>query len=216
MNQGVFMSKRMLLVAAMAIGLSGTNAYAQAVQEKARAGAAKTESLLDQGLSAQGLKNQGLYGEAGLGFLSYKISRIGFSSRPVVLRGIVGYDLYPNLAVEAMLGTGLSGGSGTGLYGTAYRASTGAMLGAYAKPRLQLGALQVFGRFGLASTSARVGGYAGTTDGAGLSYGAGLNYQMPWQSFGNRPISINADYMNYYSGSGVKYNGFTLGAGMQF
>ncbi|MFN3495464.1 MAG: hypothetical protein ACK40L_13265 [Hydrogenophaga sp.] len=132
------MNKRMLLVAAMAIGLSGTNAHAQAVQEKARAGAAKTESLLDQELSAQGLKNQGLYGEAGLGFLSYKISRIGFSSRPMVLRGIVGYDLYPNLAVEAMLGTGLSGGSGTGLYGTAYRASTGAMLGAYAKPRLQL------------------------------------------------------------------------------
>lgn len=210
------MKKSVLLVAAMTLAFSGVQAHAQVVKEKAKAGAAKTESLLDKGLSSQGLQNQGLYGEAGLGFLNYKISSIGFSSRPVVLRGMVGYDLYPNLAVEAMLATGLSGGSGTGLYGTAYRASTGAMLGAYAKPRLQLGALQVFGRFGLASTSARVGGYAGTTDGAGLSYGAGLNYLTSWQSFGNRPISVNADYMIYYSGSGVKYNGFTLGAGMRF
>jgi hypothetical protein len=210
------MNKRVLLIAAMAMGLSGVTAHAQGVKERARTGAAKGEVLLDKGLSSQGLQNQGLYGEVGLGFLSYKISRIGFSSKPVILRGIVGYDLYPHLAVEGMLGTGLSGGSGTGLYGTAYRASTGALLGAYAKPRLQMGPLQVFGRFGLASTSASVGGYTGTADGAGLSYGGGLNYETRWQSFGNRPISLNADYMTYFSGSGVKYGGFTFGAGMRF
>ncbi|PKO68994.1 MAG: hypothetical protein CVU22_06250 [Betaproteobacteria bacterium HGW-Betaproteobacteria-16] len=210
------MKKNVLLIAAMAMGLSTLSAQAQVVKEKAAAGAAKAESLLDKGLSSQGLQSQGLYGEVGVGFLSYKISHIGFSSKPVILRGIVGYDLYPNLAIEGMLGTGLSGGTGTGWYGTTYRASTGAMFGAYAKPRVQLGALQIFGRLGLASTSASVGGYAGTSDGAGLSYGAGLNYETNWQSFGSRPISLNADYMTYYSGSGVKYNGFTLGAGMRF
>ncbi|MBA4266218.1 MAG: hypothetical protein C0453_14140 [Comamonadaceae bacterium] len=210
------MKKNVLLIAAMVTGLSTSIVQAQVVEEKAAAGAAKAESLLDKGLSSQGLQSQGLYGEVGVGFLSYKLSNIGFSSKPVILRGIVGYDLYPHLAVEGMLGTGLSGGSGPGWHGTTYRASTGALFGAYAKPRLQLGDLQIFGRLGLASTSASVGGYAGTSDGAGLSYGAGLNYQTQWQSLGSRPISLNADYMTYYSGSGVKYNGFTLGAGMRF
>ncbi len=210
------MKKKVLLIAAVAMGLSGTSIHAQVVKEKATAGVAKAEGLLDKGLSSQGLHSQGLYGEVGVGFLSYKISNIGFSSKPVILRGIVGYDMYPNLAIEGMLGTGLSGGSGRGWYGATYRASTGALFGAYAKPRLQLGDLQIFGRLGLASTSASVGGYAGTSDGAGLSYGAGLNYLTQWQSFGSRPISLNADYMTYYSGSGVRYNGFTLGAGMRF
>ena len=33
---------------------------------------------------------------------------------------------------------------------------------------------------------------------------------------GNRDVSLNADYMSYYSGSGLKYTGFTVGAGLQF
>lgn len=33
---------------------------------------------------------------------------------------------------------------------------------------------------------------------------------------GKRDISINADHMSYYCGSGLKYTGLTVGAGMQF
>lgn len=174
------------------------------------------KKLAHNGLNSQGLHSQDLYGEVGVGFLSYKIFNIGFSSKPVILRGIVGYDMYPNLAIEGMLGSGLIGSRGTGWYGATYRASTGALFGAYAKPRVQLGDLEVFGRLGFASTNASMGGYAGTSDGAGLFYSAGQNYLIQWQSFGSQPISLNADYMTYYSGSGVKYNGFTLGAGMRF
>lgn len=197
--------------------LCAATASAQVVQKKAASGAAKAESVIDQGLQSQGLKNAGLYGELGLSLLDYRISGTGISGKPVALRAVVGYDYLPYLAAEAMLGFGLSGFNATGVYGSAYRVSTGTLFGAYVKPRLVLGeGTEVFARLGIASTGTSVGGYAGTDSGAGLSYGVGLKMQTPWRSFGHRPISVSGDYMSYYSGSGVKFSGFTIGAGMSF
>lgn len=197
--------------------LIASTASAQALEKKAASGAAKAESAIDRGLQSQGLKNAGLYGELGLSLLNYRISGTGISGKPIALRGIVGYDLYPFLAAEAMIGLGMRGFNGTGVYGYSYRVSAGTMFGAYAKPRLALGeGTEVFARLGIASTGTSVGGYTGTDSGAGLSYGIGLKMQMPWRSFGQRPISISGDYMSYYSGSGVKLSGITIGAGMTF
>ena len=205
------------LIAAAAMGLLSVSAQAQAVEKKAASGAAKAEGYVGKGLGKAGLANQGLYGELGLSLLSYKISDYGISAKPIMLRAIAGYDFHPNLAIEAMLGLGLRGANGVGYYGSAYSVSAGTMLGAYAKPRLQVGnTLEVFGRLGLVNTSSSVGGYSGTDGGAGLSYGAGFNFKPGWTSFGNREVSINGDYMSYYNGSGVKYTGFTVGAGMAF
>jgi hypothetical protein len=214
--QGVLMKKLIPFIAIATMAFTGLSAQAQVVQQKAASGVAKAEGALDKGLASQGLKNQGLYGELGLSLLSYKISNHGISAKPIMLRGIVGYDYHPNLAAEAMLGLGLRGGSATGYFGSAYNVSAGTMIGVYAKPRLQLGDMELFGRLGLVNTSSSVRGYTGTDGGAGLSYGAGFSYLTDWASFSNRKISINADYMSYYSGSGVKYTGFTLGAGMKF
>lgn len=211
------MKKLITFIAVTTMALAGTSAQAQAVTKKAASGVGKAEQALDRGLASQGLKSEGLYGELGLSLLSYKISGYGISAKPIMLRGMVGYDYHPNLAAEAMVGLGLSNGSATGYYGTAYNVSAGTMIGAYAKPRLRLGdGLEVFGRLGLVNTSSSVRGYSGTDSGAGLSYGAGLKYLTNWSSFSQRKISIAADYMSYYSGSGVKYTGFTLGAGMAF
>ncbi|WP_066260452.1 hypothetical protein [Hydrogenophaga flava] len=205
---------KLVALGAMAVMTCATSA--QTVQKKASAGAAKGEAYVEKGLASQGLDGQ-VYGELGLSFLNYKISRAGISAKPIMLRAVAGYDYHPNLAAEAMLGLGLRGADAVGPWGTAYSVSAGTLLGAYAKPRLRIGGeTEFFARLGIANAGTSVGGYTGTDGGAGLSYGLGFKTVTPWKSFGNRPVSVAADYMTYYSGSGVKLTGFTLGAGMSF
>ena len=207
--------KKLIALGAMAVMTCA--ASAQTVQKKASAGAAKGEAYVEKSLASQGLDGQ-VYGELGLSFLHYKIARAGISAKPIMLRAVAGYDYHPNLAAEAMLGLGLRwrrcrGGA----WGTAYSVSAGTLLGAYAKPRLRIGGeTEFFARLGIANAGTSVGGYTGTDGGAGLSYGLGFKTVTPWKSFGNRPVSVAADYMSYYSGSGVKLTGFTLGAGVAF
>jgi hypothetical protein len=210
------MKKIIPLLALSALALTSLGAQAQTVEKKAASGVAKGETYVAKGLTSAGFNNQDLYGELGLSLLSYKISGYGISSRPVMVRAIAGYDFHPNLAVEAMLGLGLGGSTGVGYHGSAYNVSAGTMIGAYAKPRIGLGDIEVFGRVGVTNTSSSVRGYGGTDGGASLSYGAGLKYMTQWAAMGNRDVSLNADYMSYYSGSGLKYTGFTIGAGLQF
>ena len=210
------MKKMLTLLAVATLGLSTLPAQAQTVEKKAASGVAKGEGFVSKGLQSAGFDSNDIYGELGLSLLSYKISNYGISSRPVMVRAVAGYNLHPNLAVEAMLGLGLGGGTGVGYYGSAYNVSAGTMIGAYAKPRLTMGDIEMFGRVGVTNTSSSVRGYTGTDGGASFSYGAGVKYMTQWAAMGNRDISINVDYMSYYSGSGLKYTGFTVGAGMQF
>lgn len=210
------MKKMITLLAVATLGLTTLSAQAQTVEKKAASGVAKGEGYASRGLKAAGFDSHELYGELGLSLLSYKVSSYGISSRPVMLRAIAGYDFHPNLALEAMLGLGLGGRSGVGYYGSTYSVSAGTMIGAYAKPRLTMGDIEVFGRVGVTNTSSSVRGYNGTDGGASFSYGAGVKYMTQWAAMGNRDISVNADYMSYYSGSGLKYTGFTFGAGLQF
>ena len=205
----------------IALGVMATMACAvsaQTVQKKAASGVAKGETYVDKGVASQGLTDK-VYGELGLGLMSYKIARYGISGRPMMLRAVAGYDYDPLLAIEAMLGLGLRGadGVGYGVYGAGYSVSAGTMIGAYAKPRLRIGGTtEIFGRLGIANTGSSVRGYTGNDGGASLSYGVGFKTQTGYSSFGNRPISVSGDYMSYYSGNGVKYTGFTVGAGMSF
>ena len=88
--------KRMIaLLTAATLGLTALYAQAQAVEKKAAAGVAKGEGYVSKGLKSAGFDNHELYGELGLSLLSYKISRYGISSRPVMLRAIAGYDFHP-------------------------------------------------------------------------------------------------------------------------
>jgi hypothetical protein len=210
------MKKIATLLACTALGLTTLCAQAQTAEEKAASGVAKGEGYVSKGLKSAGFNNQDLYGELGLSVMSYKIASYGISSRPVMIRAIAGYDFHPNLGVEAMLGLGMRGGNGVGYYGSAYNVSAGSMIGAYAKPRINMGDIELFGRLGVTNTSSSVRGYTGTDGGASFSYGAGLRYKTQWAAMGNRDISLNADYMSYYSGSGLKYTGLTVGAGLQF
>ena len=210
------MKPTMKLIALGAMAVMSCAASAQTVQKKAASGAAKGEAYVKKGPASQGLDGQ-VYGELGLSFLSYKIARAGISAKPIMLRAIAGYDYHPNLAAEAMLGLGLHGADAVGPFGTAYSVRAGNLFGAYAKPRLRVGGeTEFFARLGIANAGTSVGGYTGTDGGAGLSYGLGFKTVTPWKSFGNRPVSLAADYMTYYSGNGVKFTGITIGAGMSF
>lgn len=212
------MQPMMKLIALGAMATMACAVSAQTVQKKAATGVAKAETYVDKGVKSQGLADN-VYGELGLGLMSYKIARYGISGRPMVLRAVAGYDYDPLLAIEAMLGLGLRGadGVGYGVYGAGYSVSAGTLIGAYAKPRLRIGGTtEIFGRLGIANTGSSVRGYSGSDGGASLSYGVGFKTQTGFSSFGNRPISISGDYMSYYSGNGVKYTGFTVGAGMSF
>lgn len=212
------MQSMMKLIALGVMATMSCAASAQTVQKKAASGMAKGETYVDKGVASQGLTDK-VYGELGLSLMSYKIARYGISGRPMMLRAVAGYDHDPMLAIEAMLGLGLRGadGVGYGVYGAGYSVSAGTMIGAYAKPRLRIGGTtEIFGRLGIAHTGSSVRGYTGTDSGASLSYGLGFKTQTGLSSFGNRPISVSGDYMSYYSGNGVKYTGFTVGAGMAF
>lgn len=205
------------LIALGVMGLMSCAASAQTVQKKAATGVAKAEAQVDRGLQAAGLGQDPLYGELGLGFMSYKISRYGISGKPIIARAVAGYDYHPNLAVEGMLGLGMNDVDAYGPFGSAYSVRAGTLLGVYAKPRLRMGGeTELFARIGVVHAGTRVSGYTGTDGGGSLSYGLGFKTVTPWNSFGNRPVSVAVDYMSYYSGSGVKFTGITVAAGMSF
>lgn len=150
-----------------------------------------------------------LYGE--LGYTWARISGSGPTAKPGVLRGIVGYDFHPNLAVEGMLGVGVSDDKQT-ILGTDVTSKVQHTLGVYLKPKVNpMPNLELFGRLGYADTrvkSSSAGGSFNETRGD-WSYGAGVNY-----SFGK--VYTGLDYMRYFHKDGMKADGVTLSVGYRF
>lgn len=154
----------------------------------------------------------GLYGE--LGLTQVKYSYAGYSITPKVLRGVVGYDAHPNVAIEAMVGLGISDGSTT-VAATRVVGEVDHMIGLYVKPKVDVSPeLQVFARVGFARSkvtgSVPSMGLTTTATDSDASYGMGLAYSF------NKTSALTLDYMSYYSKDGEKANGLTLGVGFKF
>jgi opacity protein-like surface antigen len=151
-----------------------------------------------------------LYGE--LGYTWAKVTGDGGSVKPGMLRGIIGYDIHPNLAVEGMLGVGVNDDS-TNIGGANVNAKVQHTVGVYLTPKFNVTpALDVFARLGYASTRVNLDsavGSASSTKGD-WSYGAGVQY-----AFG-RATYAGLDYMRYYNKDGVKVDGVTLSVGYHF
>jgi opacity protein-like surface antigen len=151
-----------------------------------------------------------MYGE--LGYTWAKVTGGGASVKPGVLRGIIGYNVHPNLAVEGMLGLGITD-DGQNIAGTNVDGKVEHSLGVYLKPKMNVTpALEVFARAGYASTRVKLesqSGSASTTKGD-WSYGAGLTYSL------GRATYAGLDYMRYYNKDGVKADGVTLSVGYRF
>ncbi len=150
------------------------------------------------------------YGE--IGYTAAKITSDDATWHPGAVRGVVGYDINPNVAVEGMVGIGAHDDSATVL-GVSVEGKIKNSYGLYVKPKFNVTPeVEVFGRVGFARTkvSASAMGSTFTSSDTDLSYGAGVNYSL------SRTTYLGVDYMRYYNKDGVKADGLTVGVGMRF
>lgn len=162
------------------------------------AGAAQAQS------QAQG----GVYVEGGYSFLKAKQDDFRVSAKPGMVRGIVGWDLHPNVAIEAMLAGGANDDTSSGLTIKLQRS-----YGLYIKPKYAVTpAFEVFGRIGFADTKVKFSedGFSETDSDNSFSWGVGASYSFNKQFYGT------VDYTSYYKKDGWKLNGVTLGVGYRF
>ncbi|OWQ46022.1 hypothetical protein CDL60_15505 [Roseateles noduli] len=161
--------------------------------------------LLAGAAQAQAVK-PALYGEVGYSFIT--IDAGGPDLEPGLLRGIVGWNVHPYLAVEGLLATGVKDDNTDGV-----KTKVSNAYGFYLKPKYDFGnGIQVFGRLGYVHTKIKssFGGLSASGSDDDVSYGVGVSYAFSKQWYGA------LDYTSYYNKDGVKASGVTLGAGYRF
>lgn len=182
------------------------------------AGAASAQQA--RGLSASGAVSP-WYGELGYTHLDIESRAAGgsFNANPGAVRGIVGYDVHPNLAVEGMLAFGARSDDTSGVtLGVPFSGDVKLRhsIGAFARPKAVLGPLEVFARLGVAQTKVRTqvsagGAPAAATDSkSDFAWGGGLNWQFTPRAY------LGLDLMRYYDVGGTKVDGTTLSVGTRW
>ncbi len=147
--------------------------------------------------------------------ITIKDSGDKIKTSPSAVRGLVGYELHPNLALEGMLAFGLSD-SDVSLNGRTVptvNIKIDSVTGIYLKPKMKLSdAFEVFARLGFADMKIKSSspGYSESGSESSSSYGAGLRYAI------TSNYSVSADYMSYINKNGGKANGWTVGVGFKF
>ncbi|MFM8576396.1 MAG: outer membrane beta-barrel protein [Limnohabitans sp.] len=142
----------------------------------------------------------------------------GIKASPSAIRGILGYELSPNFAVEGMVAFGMSDGTlkvnGQSVPGAKMEIDNA--VGVYIKPKTKLNDhLAIFARAGFirakSTTTTATGGIGSVTGSENsFSYGAGMSYAI------SPKTALTVDYMQYLNKDGFKVNGFTLGVGFKF
>ena len=162
----------------------------------------KISTALGFALLAAGAQAQSMYGEVGYTGLEYK--EPGLKVSPGMVRGVVGYEFSPNLAMEGMVG--LNGGSDSAS-GTTLKLNN--MVGVFGKVQAPLAdGLNVYGRLGMARTSLKANGVSDSD--TGLAYGVGMTYDL------SKTTYLNADYTMYHDRNDQKLDGVTVGVGFRF
>jgi len=159
-----------------------------------------------------------MYGEIGYTSTSAKqqIDGLGIKASPSALRGILGYELNPHLAVEGLVAFGMTSDTlkVNGVSVPGLELELDSAVGLYLKPKTQLNEqVELFGRVGFArvkGTSSAAGLGSESDSDTSFSFGAGLSYAI------NPSTSLKADYMQYLNKDGFKVNGFTFGLGFKF
>ncbi len=168
-------------------------------------------------LAAFGASAQ-MYGEIGVTAAKYKENlEPGFNAKssPTALRGVFGYEINPNFAIEGMVGVGMSDDNlkvnGNTVPGV--KMEVDSIFGIYAKPKIKFTPeLEGFVRAGFAQSKGTFSGFGEqySAKESGFSYGLGMSYAL------NPKTSRNIDYMSYLDKNEVKVNGFTFGLGYKF
>ncbi len=158
-----------------------------------------------------------LYGELGYTHLDFKDS--GTDAHPGMLRGIVGYDLHPHVAVEGMLAFGVRKGNVSGsVAGIPFSGELKVRhsFGLFVKPKADLGDFELFARLGWAQTKVRTSvtvlgaTFSDTASDSDFAYGAGLNWKFSQNAY------VGFDLMRYYDKDGARVNGTALSIGTRW
>ena len=158
-----------------------------------------------------------MYGEIGFTAVKYEENVFGYKaeSSPTAIRGIFGYEINPNLAIEGLAAFGLSDDKikvgGYTIPGANFKVDN--VFGIYAKPKFKFTPeLEGFVRAGFAQSkgTASLNGQSSSASESGFSYGLGVNYAL------NKTTSLNVDYMSYLDKNESKATGFTFGVGYKF
>lgn len=152
-----------------------------------------------------------IYGEIGYSMLHADVSFYGLDIGAV--RGILGYEVHPNLALEAMLAVGVTDDRTQGVFVENIKLKLEHGYGLYIKPKFQVtDRLQLFGRVGYAESKFKLtweGASASDSD-HDVSYGVGMAYGFSKSLYGT------LDYMRYYGKDDLRVNGITFGLGYKF
>ena len=166
-------------------------------------------------LAAIGAQAQ-TYGEIGYATVSFTDPSTSptYKSSPKALRGLVGYEVSENIAVEGIIGLGL-GSDSIKVNGQSSGANLkiNSMYGVYLTPKAKLADnLEGFVRAGYMHVkgTATDSGSSSTSSESGFSYGFGARYAL------DKNMSLNVDYMSYLNKTDIKATGFTVGIGYKF
>lgn len=146
------------------------------------------------------------YAEAGYSFV--KIDVDGVDLEPGALRGIIGFNVHPNLAVEGMLATGVKDDNSFGL-----KTKISSAYGVYLKPKYDFGnGFEIFGRLGYASVRAKLeaDGFRAKTKDSDVSFGLGASYSFTKNVYGT------VDYTQLFNEDNAKATAWTVGVGYRF
>lgn len=143
-------------------------------------------------LAALSAQAQSMYGD-----VAYQMFDTDLATDPAAVRGIIGYKVNPNLAVEGMLGLGVRDGKDAS-FAIPAKVKLDRLAGIYAKSSFKLNdAFELYGRLGYvnykATASASAGGFTVkvSDSGSDVSYGIGASYYV------SPSTSINVDYMDF-------------------
>ncbi|HET8747528.1 MAG TPA: porin family protein [Ramlibacter sp.] len=168
--------------------------------------------------AAQAQTRAPLYGEIGYSFLEVKDE--GFKANPQAIRGIVGYEFHPNVAVEGMLMFGTTEDGETVndpfLGPVDLDVKVRNAFGLFVKPKMDFGNIEAFGRLGWARTKLRAtasvpgASASGSDSDSSLAFGVGANYRF------NPRMSVGLDWMRYNKDGSTKVQGWTVNFGYRF
>lgn len=172
-------------------------------------------ALLAASGSAQWAHAQSVYGEIGYSPLSLGLSVpvIGLhaTAKPVMLRGLLGFQLLDSFAIEVIGGLNANDSDVTnsGTSGVSTTAKVDQLYGVYLTPKFGLGPVELFGRVGMARTKVTFKDL-GSGEDKKLSYGFGLRL-MPTDH-----LSLSVDHMSYLDSGGASVKGYSLNLGLRF
>lgn len=154
--------------------------------------------------NAQGLRSMGSGYYAEIGYSPTELNGAGGGSKPDALRFLVGYEINPNLDVEALYTTTVTKESRVG-----YDASISAF-GLLLKPKLALTtSTDIFARVGAIRADITASA-SGARTGTDFAYGLGIQTKFSDSMHGQ------LDYMHSYDRDNVSAKGYTVSIGKRF